>query len=128
MEENLIAGEVCWEFNIALFGNKKSIINAIGIKNYQDIMSFYIELVLESMTVKTNEILYWVPFFNTTIALAEDNIKIFFLKVLQSTSEVKYAFFFTLLYYFLKKKIICWQAVMKKIFGVVPCGTLRVLH
>lgn len=96
MEENLIAGEVCWEFNIALFGNKKSIINAIGIKNYQDIMSFYIELVLESMTVKTNEILYWVPFFNTTIALAEDNIKIFFLKVLQSTSEVKYAFFFYL--------------------------------
>ena len=56
-------------------------------------MSFYIELVLESMTVKRDEILYWVPFFNTTIALAEDNIKNIFLKVLQSTSEVKYAFF-----------------------------------
>ena len=93
LEENSIASEVGWEFNIALFGNKKSIINAIGIKNYQDIMSFYIELVLESMTVKRNEILYWVPFFNTTIALAEDNIKNIFSKVLQSTSEVKYAFF-----------------------------------
>lgn len=28
--------EVCWEFNTALFGNKKSIINAVGVKNYQD--------------------------------------------------------------------------------------------
>ena len=93
LEENPIAREVCWEFNTALFGNKKSIINAIGVKNYHDIMSFYIELVLESMTVKRDEILYWVPFFNTTIALAEDNIKNIFLKVLQSTSEVKYAFF-----------------------------------
>lgn len=93
LEGNPIAREVCWEFNIALFGNKKSIINAVGIKNYQDIMSFYIELVLESMLVKSDEILYWVPIFNTTIALAEDNIKNIFSKVLQSTSEVKYAFF-----------------------------------
>lgn len=93
LEENPIARDVCWEFNTALFGNKKSIINAVGIKNYQDIMSCYIELVLESMTVKRNEILYWVPFFNTTVALAEDNIKQIFSKVLQSTSEIKYAFF-----------------------------------
>lgn len=93
LEENPIARDVCWEFNIALFGNKKSVINAVGIKNYQDIMIFYIDLVLESMTVKGNELLYWVPFFNTTIALAEDNIKNIFSKVLQSTSEIKYAFF-----------------------------------
>ena len=93
LEENPIARDVCWEFNIALFGNKKSVINAVGIKNYQDIMIFYIDLVLESMTVKRNELLYWVPFFNTTIALAEDNIKNIFSKVLQSTSEIKYAFF-----------------------------------
>ena len=93
LAENPIARDVCWEFNTALFGNKKSIINAVGIKNYQDIMSFYIELVLESMTVKSDEILYWVPFFNTAIALAEDNIKHIFLKVLQSTLGIKYAFF-----------------------------------
>lgn len=93
LEENPIARDVCWEFNTALFGNKKSIINAVGIKNYQDIMSFYIELVLESMTAKRNEILYWVPIFNTTIALAEDNIKNIFSKVLQSTSGIKCAFF-----------------------------------
>ncbi len=93
LEENPIARDVCWEFNTALFGNKKSIINAVGIKKYQDIMNSYIELVLESIAVKRNELLYWVPFFNTTVALAEDNIKHIFSKVLQSTSEIKYAFF-----------------------------------
>lgn len=93
LEENPIVWDVCWEFNTALFGNKRSIINAVGIKKYQDIMSYYIELVLESMTVKRNEILYWVSFFNTTIALAEDNIKHIFSKILQSTPEIKYAFF-----------------------------------
>ncbi len=93
LEENPIARDVCWEFNTALFGNKKSIINAVGFKNYQDIMCSYIELVLESMAVKRNEILYWVSFFNTTVALAEDNIKHVFSKVLQSTLEIKYAFF-----------------------------------
>lgn len=93
LEETPIARDVCWEFNTALFGNKKSIIKAVGIKSYQDIMSFYIELVLESMTVKRNELLYWVPFFNTTVALAEDNIKNIFSKVLQSTSRIKCALF-----------------------------------
>ena len=94
LEENPIARDVCWEFNTALFGNKKSIIKAVGFKNYQDIMCCYIELVLESMTVKRDEILYWVSFFNTTIALAEDNINQIFSKVLQSTPEIKFAFFF----------------------------------
>lgn len=93
LEENPIARDVCWEFNTALFGNKKSIIEAVGFKNYQDIMCYYIELVLECMTVKRNEIMCWVSFFNTTVALAEDNIKHVFSKVLQSTLEIKYAFF-----------------------------------
>lgn len=93
LEENPIARDVCWEFNTALFGNKKSIIKAVGFKNYQDIMCCYIELVLESMTVKRNEILCWVSFFNTIIALEEDNIKQIFSRVLQSTSQIKYAFF-----------------------------------
>ncbi len=93
LEENPIARDVCWEFNTALFGNRKSIIKALGIKKYQDLMCCYTELVLESMTVKRNEMLYWVPFFNTAVALAEDSIRHIFSKVLQSTPEIKYAFF-----------------------------------
>ena len=93
LEENPIARDVCQEFNTTLFGNRKNFIKAVGFENYQNIMCYYIELVIKSMTVKRDEILYWVSFFNTTIALAEDNIKQIFSKVLQSTSEIKYAFF-----------------------------------
>lgn len=93
LQENSIARDVCQEFNTALFGNRENIIRAVGFKNYQDIMSCYIDLVLESMTVKRDEILYWVSFFNTTIALAEENIIQIFSEVLQSTLENKYAFF-----------------------------------
>lgn len=93
LEENPIAREVCQEFNTALFENRKSLIKAVELKNYQDIMCCYVELVLKSMTVKRDGILHWVSFFNTTIALAEENIIQIFSRILQSTSEIKYAFF-----------------------------------
>lgn len=93
LEENPIARDVCQEFNTALFGNRKSFIEAVGFKNYQDIRCCYIELVLKSMTLKRDQILYWVSFFNTTIALEEDNIKQILSRVLQDTPEIKYAFF-----------------------------------
>lgn len=108
LEENFIARDVCQEFNTALFGNGKRIIKAVGFKNYQDIMCCYIELVLESMTVKRNEILYWVSIFNTTIALAEDNIKQIFPRFYKAHRKSSLLFFRTLPYYCLKKEIIYW--------------------
>ncbi len=91
--ENKIAMTILPEFNTAMFANREIFIEAVGMDNYQDIMEYYVELTLMKMSRGEAGILAWVSQFNTTIALAEENIKKIFLRIFQNTMEVKYAFF-----------------------------------
>ena len=91
--ENKIAMTIHPEFNTAMFANRGKFIEAVGIDNYQDIMEYYIEQTLIKMSSGKAGILAWVSQFNTTVALAEENIKKIFLRIFQNTMEVKYAFF-----------------------------------
>ncbi len=93
LERNRIAWTVFPEFNTAMFGNRENFIRAVGAENYQDIMDYYIEMVLLGMLTGKDEILSWVSYFNTTVALAEDNMERIFIQVLGGVIEVKYAFF-----------------------------------
>lgn len=91
--ENKIAMTILPEFNTAMFANRDVFIEAVGTDSYQAIMEYYIELTLMKMSRGGAGILAWVSQFNTTIALAEENIKKLFLRIYQNTMEVKYAFF-----------------------------------
>ena len=93
LERNRIAWTVFPEFNTAMFGNQVNFIRAVGAENYQDIMDYYIEMVLLGMLTGKDEILSWVSYFNTTVALAEENIERIFIHVLGGVIELKYAFF-----------------------------------
>lgn len=87
--ENKIAMTILPEFNTAMFANRDVFIEAVGTDSYQAIMEYYIELTLMKMSRGGAGILAWVSQFNTTIALAEGNIKKLFLRIFQNTMEVK---------------------------------------
>lgn len=93
LEKNSIAWTVFPEFNTAMFGNRENFIRAVGTENYQNIMDYYIEMVLLGMLTGKDEILSWVSYFNTTVALAEENMERIFIHVLGGVIELKYAFF-----------------------------------
>lgn len=93
LERNRIVWTVFPEFNTAMFGNQVNFIRAVGAENYQDIMDYYIEMVLLGMLTEKDEILSWVSYFNTTVALAEENMERIFIHVLGGVIELKYAFF-----------------------------------
>ena len=91
--ENKIAVDIYSQFNSAIFFNQKNFEKAIGEKNYQYIMEYYINLTIKSMEVKKSGMLDWVSLFNTTVAFANDNIQLLFQKIFEGSQKVKYSFF-----------------------------------
>lgn len=93
LNESKVAIEIYFEFNLALFKNQENVKQAIGEKEYQWVMDYYIEQTLTKMETETPAMLEWVSIFNTTIALEDNNIRKLFSKIFQGSKSVKYAFF-----------------------------------
>lgn len=93
LNENKVAIEIYFEFNLALFKNQENVKQAIGEKEYQRVMDYYIEQTLTKMETETPAMLEWVAIFNTTIALEDNNIRKLFSKIFQGSKRVKYVFF-----------------------------------
>ncbi len=88
-----MAIDIYFQFNLALFFNSQNMKCAVGIKNYQSIMKYYIEQTIECMEMESTNMLNWVSLFNTTIAFGKDNIEILFKKIAEGSQKIKYSFF-----------------------------------
>lgn len=67
-------------------------------------MRFYIDRVVACMGIKGQDIMDWVPLFNTTIALYSDNAYELLSRILQGDLTTKYALFKYLLVIVLEEK------------------------
>lgn len=88
-----MAIDIYFQFNLALFFNAQNIKYAVGTKNYQSIMKYYIEQTVECMEMESSKMLNWISLFNTTIAFDKDNIEVFFKKIAEGSQKIKYSFF-----------------------------------
>lgn len=91
--KNKIAIDIYLEFNSAIFFNQRTFRYAVGERNYQYIMEYYIQQTLKKMEMKHIYILEWVSLFNTTIAFCDNNIKRLFPQIFKSSLKIKYSFF-----------------------------------
>lgn len=85
--------DIYFQFNLALFFNSQNIKCAVGTKNYQSIMKYYIDQTIECMEMENTKMLDWVSLFNTTVAFGKDNFEILFKKIAEGSQKIKYAFF-----------------------------------
>lgn len=90
--ENKVAVDIYSQFNSAIFFNQKNFKKAVGEKNYQYVMEYYINLTIKSMEIKKLG-LDWISLFNTTVAFDNDNIQLLFQKIFEGSQKVKYSFF-----------------------------------
>lgn len=88
-----IAIEIYFEFNDAMFFNQKNFKYAVGEKNYQYIMEYYILQTLRKMELQNCHMLEWISLFNTTVALSNNNIHRLFQEIFKSSIKIKYSFF-----------------------------------
>ena len=91
--ENRIAIDIYFEFNLAIFFNQKNFRHAVGEKNYQYIMEYYIEQTIKKMEIQNLYMLNWVSLFNTTSAFCMDNIRRLFVQIFHGSLKIKYSFF-----------------------------------
>lgn len=91
--KNRIAIDIYCNFNSAIFINQKNFKYAVGEKNYQYIMEYYIKQTIKKMEMENLCILDWVPLFNTTVAFYKDNILLLFQKIFEGSLRIKYSFF-----------------------------------
>lgn len=91
--EDDVAIDIYFEFNNAVFFNQKNFKYAVGEKNFQYIMDYYIEQTLKKMEMQDVFMLDWVSLFNTTVAFCENNILQLFSRIFKGTLSMKYAFF-----------------------------------
>lgn len=101
---NPIATDIYFEFNRALFYNRKNFIKAIGEDEFRKIMRFYSDRVVECMSVEQQDIMDWIPLYNTTIALSSDNLYDLLSRILKGDLVTKYALFKYLLVIVLEEK------------------------
>ena len=80
-------------FSSAIFVNKRSIENSVGHENFINLMCVYIEQTIKEMTKTQTCIFNWISFFNTTIALNEDNILLLLCRLYEGPLEGKYSLF-----------------------------------
>lgn len=90
---NRIAIDIYSEFNLSLFFNQKNLCNAVGDKNFQHIMEYYIKQTIKKMEMQNPYILHWVSLFNTTAAFCDDNIRQLFHLIFKGSLKIKYSFF-----------------------------------
>lgn len=90
---NKIAVDIYYEFNLAIFFNKKNFLYAVGEENYQYIMEYYIDQTISCMEMENLGMLDWVSLFNTTVAFSNDNIRQLFKKIFRGSVKIKYSFF-----------------------------------
>ncbi len=90
---NKQAIDIYYEFNSAIFFNKKNFKQAVGEKDYQYIMEYYIKQTIKCMEKENSEIIDWVSLFNTTVAFCNDNIRKLFKKIFEGSLKIKYSFF-----------------------------------
>lgn len=87
------AMDIYFEFNDAMFFNQKNFKYAVGEKNYQYIMEYYISQTLKKMEIQNCYMLEWVSLFNTTAALDNNNIRRLFHEIFKGSLKIKYSFF-----------------------------------
>ena len=90
---NKIAVDIYFQFNIALFFNRIIIKKAIGEEAFKEIMEFYVKQVIACMGREEKNTMEWIPLFNTTIALENENICKLLERILAGEINIKYAFF-----------------------------------
>lgn len=91
--ENEVAMDIYFEFNLAIFYNKENFRNAVGDKNYQYTMQFYINQTVKKMEMYNLYMLDWISVFNTTIAFDTNNIHRLFQVIFEGSLKIKYSFF-----------------------------------
>ena len=91
--KNRTAIDVYLRFNQTFFCNQKNIKYAIGEKNYQDMMEYYMEWTIKSMEEENVCLADWISLFNTTIAFHHDNIRQLFQRIFSESIKIKFAFF-----------------------------------
>jgi len=80
-------------FSSAIFVNRRGIESSIGHENFTNLMHIYIEQTIKGMTKPHTCILNWISFFNTTVALNEDNILLLLNNLYEGSLEGKYSLF-----------------------------------
>lgn len=95
---NRTAIDIYYEFNQAMFCNQSNIKSALGEKDYQCFIEYYISQTIRKMERTDLDItklymLEWVSLFNTTVAFCEDAICLLFERIFQGSLRIKYAFF-----------------------------------
>lgn len=91
--ENEVAMDIYFEFNLAIFYNKENFRNAVGDKNYQYTMQYYINQTVKKMEMHNLCMLDWISVFNTTIAFDVNNICRLFQVIFEGSLKIKYSFF-----------------------------------
>ncbi len=96
--KNHTAIDIYYEFNLAMFYNQCNIRNALGEKDYQYLMEYYIQQTIKKMErtdlhITELYILDWVSLFNTTVAFCNNNICLLFERIFKGSLRIKYAFF-----------------------------------
>ncbi len=91
--QNKIAKDIYCHFNSAIFINQKNFERAVGEKNYQYLMEYYIKQTIKRMELESLHMLNWISLFNTTIAFYKNNIQRLLKKIFESSLEIKYSFF-----------------------------------
>lgn len=100
---NKITGDIYYEFNTAVFFNNGNFKSAVGTKNYNYIMKYYIKQTIKKMEMHSNYMPGWISLFNTTIAFCNDNISQLFCQVFKGSLRIKYSFFQYLLVFLFKE-------------------------
>lgn len=91
---NKIAGQICDQFNTAIFINKQTFLSSLGINEYNNIMNFYIKCLKTKFEI--NSRFYsptWISFYNTVISFQKENLTTIFNYIKQSNIDLKISFF-----------------------------------
>lgn len=90
---NKVAIDIYFQFNMAIFYNKKVIGQAVGKKCFSDVMVYYINQTIKCMESEHIGILDWISLYNTTLAFSNNNIRRLFGIISKGSLKIKFSFF-----------------------------------
>lgn len=90
MKKNKIASDIYCIFNSAIFNNQNSFRVAVGEKEFNCVMDYYIKQTTKKM--EDDNLLDWISLFNTTVAFYENNISLILKNIFEGSLRVKYSF------------------------------------
>lgn len=91
--ESRIAVDIYSAFNEAIFKNKNVFIEAVGEEKFKKIVYYYVNCTCKKIEEQKTNMFEWIPLFNTTIAMNDNNMRMIFQKILSGSLKMKFNFF-----------------------------------